>query len=259
MQTMEAALSQPVVSVELEKVEVPEVGLCIAAVDFVSMMCGQTRGNAQACIANMLRNRDKNYVAEILCRKANVPGFHIPTYVVTLTECFDLVQFLPRHRIRNVKRHITSFFNQCHNDSLLLDTIIQLGKRKAEEPSDSSEPGYVYAAYSIGNGMKIGMTCQNDPMARVRALNTCVRNPFQLVDIIRCGNPREVEAFMHRLFAHCSVGDHNRELFDMSLDTLINTFNAVRQAAAVLQCTVDDAIDIKQMQAYFDLPYDVMQ
>eukprot|EP00961_Rhodomonas_salina_P083684 1124307-Rhodomonas_salina.1 len=79
-------------------VTVPGVGECIAAVDFVSMMCGKTRGNSQACIANMLRNKDASDVAEILCRKAEVPGFTTPTYVVTYEECFDLLQYLPRHR-----------------------------------------------------------------------------------------------------------------------------------------------------------------
>eukprot|EP00961_Rhodomonas_salina_P241358 3260859-Rhodomonas_salina.1 len=55
--------------VQVQGVNIEEVGLCIAAVDFVSLACGKTRGDAQACIANILRNKNASEAAEILCRK----------------------------------------------------------------------------------------------------------------------------------------------------------------------------------------------
>eukprot|EP00961_Rhodomonas_salina_P237057 3204228-Rhodomonas_salina.2 len=244
-----------VVTVEPETVEVPGVGQCISAADFVSLMSNKNRRDAQACIRDILKGKGGADAAQILCRKAEVLGFCTPTYVVTYEECFDLLQYLPRHRVKNTRRHITSFFQQTHSNTELRDTIVTLGKRKAAENEDSGDsegPGYVYAAYSPQNGVKIGMTCQNDPMKRIRALNTCVRSPYQLIDLLRCGNPSKIEAFMHQHFARARVGEHNRELFDAHPEAVVYAFAAVRKAADALQAGTDDPIDPEQVKTYLN-------
>eukprot|EP00961_Rhodomonas_salina_P193377 2610529-Rhodomonas_salina.1 len=112
----------------LTKVTVPGVGECVTAVDFVAMVCGMKRQEAQYCIRNMVKSKSASDVAKILCRKVDVPGFWNPTYVITYDECFDLLQYMPRHRVKNIRKHITSFFNASHNDEELRDTIVELGK-----------------------------------------------------------------------------------------------------------------------------------
>jgi hypothetical protein len=52
----------------------------------------------------------------------------------------------------------------------------ELGKRKREDGGAHETPGYVYAAYSHGNGTKIGMTCQMNPLRRIRQLNIAIRH-----------------------------------------------------------------------------------
>eukprot|EP00961_Rhodomonas_salina_P283536 3832103-Rhodomonas_salina.2 len=205
-------------------------------------------------MADLRKSKASAEIAEILCRKAKVPGFWEPTYVITYDECFDLLSFLPRHRVKAGRKHVIAFFKDNNTQEQLQDTITGLGKRKAAEQPEADEgPGYVYAAYSQGNGMKIGMTSRNDPMQRIRALNTCVRYPFQLVDLIRCGNPRDVEKLLHGVFASSSVGEHNREMFDISSTSVINTFNHVRQAAEALQASPEDSIDATKLQEHLSL------
>eukprot|EP00961_Rhodomonas_salina_P221699 2997650-Rhodomonas_salina.1 len=97
-----------------------------------------------------------------------------------------------------------------HSDGEMKQHISELGKRKFE---DLEGPGYVYAAFSIGNGIKIRMTCRTNPIKRIRALNTGVKYPYQVVDMIRCGNPREIERFLHNKFRKCHAAEHKNELF----------------------------------------------
>eukprot|EP00961_Rhodomonas_salina_P044082 591746-Rhodomonas_salina.1 len=56
--------------VQVQTIEVDQVGLCTPAVDFVSLVCGKTRSDSQACIANILKSKDGSEAAQILCRKA---------------------------------------------------------------------------------------------------------------------------------------------------------------------------------------------
>eukprot|EP00961_Rhodomonas_salina_P041613 560199-Rhodomonas_salina.1 len=240
---------------KVKVMDIDGVGPCITAIDFVSATCGKNRRDARNTITGMTTGNLANEVAEILCRKVDVPGFIAPTYVISYEECFDLVRFLPRTRVRDMNKHIASVFNKAHTNGELKDIITGvLNRNQGNTPEDTQRaqgPGYVYAAYSEGNGMKIGMTCNNNPMARIRSLNVCVKNPFIAVDLLRCGNPDEVERFLHEFYARLSVGDHNREMFDISAyDTRI-TFNVVRQAAMTLQATPEDNIDILQLKAHF--------
>eukprot|EP00961_Rhodomonas_salina_P083685 1124308-Rhodomonas_salina.1 len=87
-------------------VTVPGVGECIAAVDFIAVACCHTRKRAQQCVGDIMKSKSALDVAEILCRKTEVPGFWSPTYVITYDECFDLLQYLPRHRVKNIRKHI---------------------------------------------------------------------------------------------------------------------------------------------------------
>eukprot|EP00961_Rhodomonas_salina_P148026 1992994-Rhodomonas_salina.1 len=100
-----------------------------------------------------------------------------------------------------------------------------------------NRPGFVYAAYSEGNGCKVGKTCQRDPMLRVVQFNTCVKNPYALVEAIHCSNPSELEKFMHKQLKGYKVGTHNRELFDVDVGTANALFNKVRDAMHIMGLT----------------------
>eukprot|EP00961_Rhodomonas_salina_P041614 560199-Rhodomonas_salina.2 len=97
-------------SEKAHSVLVEGVGLCISAVDFVSVVCNKSRKDAHNTIASILKNKDANEVARLLCRKVDVKGFLTPTYVVTYYECFDLLEFLPRKRVRGVRKYIDKQF-----------------------------------------------------------------------------------------------------------------------------------------------------
>eukprot|EP00961_Rhodomonas_salina_P297070 3936913-Rhodomonas_salina.1 len=76
---------------QVQLINVEQVGLCIPAVDFVSLACDKNCRDAQACIRDALKSKDASEVAQILCRKADVPGFSTPTYVITYEECIELL------------------------------------------------------------------------------------------------------------------------------------------------------------------------
>lgn len=95
-------------SVQVESVQVEGVGTCIAAVDFVSGVCNKSRRDAQNTVTGILNSKNNEDAKKILCRKATVPGFQQPTYVVTYDECLDLIYFLPRQRVQ----HMLDFINK---------------------------------------------------------------------------------------------------------------------------------------------------
>jgi hypothetical protein len=89
--------------VQVESVEIDGVGTCIAAADFVSGACKSTRREAQQTIMNLLNSKNSGEEAnEILCRKAVVPGFQQPTWVINYDECLELVYLLPLQRVKHV-------------------------------------------------------------------------------------------------------------------------------------------------------------
>jgi hypothetical protein len=135
--------------------------------------------------------------------------------------------------------------------SELRGMIAEVGKRKRENGCTSDPPGYVYAAYSFGNGTKIGMTCQMNPMKRIRQLNTAVKHPYSLIDFIRCGNPSELEKFMHKQVAHLGVGEHNHELFNMYPNDASTLFQKVQQHIDKMEYSEDDRIDISKLENAF--------
>eukprot|EP00961_Rhodomonas_salina_P096582 1299190-Rhodomonas_salina.1 len=235
----------------LQNIHVPGVGRCIVAIEFIAMVSGKSTKQAQGMIHDISKGTHAADICGILCRKFVVPGFTEPNYVITYEEAFELINFMPRKHVKHIQRQLSSFFCQNQTEEDLDDTIVKLGKRKESEAT--SQSGYVYAAYSHGNGLKIGMTCKDDPMLRVRSLNTGVRDSFKLIDSIRCGNPSDLEHFMHCRFKNLHVeGNHNQELFHATPEMAIDTFNVVRKAAVVLQTNPDDPIDIKRLKGYFN-------
>ena len=111
-----------------------------------------------------------------------------------------------------------------------------------EQPKTHKRPrsGFVYAAYSDSNGLKLGMTCQQSPMKRIRSLNTAVSRPYTLVDSVRCGNPAELERFVHRMLQPWRVGSHNRELFSLNPRAASALFDAIRIAMRDAGAADDD-------------------
>eukprot|EP00961_Rhodomonas_salina_P097375 1309807-Rhodomonas_salina.1 len=97
---------------QVQLINIEGVGQCIPAVDFVCMACNKTRQEAQICIRDVLKSKDAANVAEILCRKADVPGFWEPTFVVNYKECIDLLAFLPRRRVLGIIDHINKQFQR---------------------------------------------------------------------------------------------------------------------------------------------------
>ena len=93
-------------------IEIDGVGKCIPAVEFVSFVTKKTRQGSQSTINDLLRGKCASDVAEILCRKAVVPGYMDPTYVITYTECMELMPFLPRHSVKGIMKQINKKYAQ---------------------------------------------------------------------------------------------------------------------------------------------------
>eukprot|EP00961_Rhodomonas_salina_P192328 2595371-Rhodomonas_salina.1 len=111
--------------------------------------------------------------------------------------------------------------------------------------------GFVYAAYSQGNGVKVGMTQQKDPWDRVKSFNAYVRNPYKIIGLIQCGNPFEVEAFMHSRLQRFRVGVHNQELFDVEPSDVQKMFFVARMGIQAMGLNCDDCVHTERLEAYF--------
>eukprot|EP00961_Rhodomonas_salina_P110444 1486256-Rhodomonas_salina.1 len=96
--------------------------------------------------------------------------------------------------------------------------------------------------------MKIGFTCAENPLQRVRALNTGVRHAYQLVEFVRCGNPQELEGFLLSKLDKYRVALHNRELFDLQEYHVITIFNCIRDAVGARGLTDDDCICTRNLK-----------
>ena len=106
--------------------------------------------------------------------------------------------------------------------------------------------GFVYAAYSEGNGTKIGMTMKDDPKKRLRDDNTYVKHPYELLDFIHCDQPTILEGYIHIQLDDYKVGEHNRELFDLPDDLTMTFFHYIKKelnrGQDVSQDMVSDAL-----------------
>eukprot|EP00961_Rhodomonas_salina_P017843 239958-Rhodomonas_salina.1 len=54
---------------QVQGIYVEEIGLCIAAVDFVSITCDKNRRDAHNTVNGILKSKNASEAAEILCRK----------------------------------------------------------------------------------------------------------------------------------------------------------------------------------------------
>lgn len=72
----------------------------------------KSRRDAQATIANLIRGKESEEVQKILCRKVTVPGFQQPTFVLDYDECLDLLSFLPRKGVKQVRQFIDKQFKR---------------------------------------------------------------------------------------------------------------------------------------------------
>ena len=189
----------------LQAVHVRGVGRCFGATRFVQAVTGQDSKHSRGMLHNARRSVGTGRLAQkVLCRKAVIPGEHVPIYVVTAKEAESLLVLIPlKHR---------------HTKTAISST---------KKPSRS---GFVYAAYSRGNGLKVGMTCQRNPWLRVRSLNTATLNPYKLIDFVQCDNPRELERLLLSVLQPWRAGKHNLELFRLSARAGRMLFDAYRAA-----------------------------
>jgi hypothetical protein len=236
---------------QVVKVLVEGVGSCMAAADFISLVCHKTRKEAQCTIKDLLRGTCSKDVKDILCRKASVPGFFEPTWVITDEECFHLSLFLPRNRAKGVYKMISKFFCDNQTEEELGGRIGEVATMQRTEVPKSLV-GFVYAAYSPGNGVKIGRTSLTDPAWRVRSLDGNVASPFQLVDVLHCGNPETVKKFIQGHLQNLRVGEHNEDLFDLEPEQASQIFDAVRHVANIMEdWSVGDEIPLDNLHRYF--------
>eukprot|EP00961_Rhodomonas_salina_P191807 2588265-Rhodomonas_salina.1 len=80
---------------EIHNVEVDGNGICLCAVDIVSVLLGKNRKYAQTYISDLLTKNKKEEAAKVLHRKAAIPSFWEPTYVVNYKEVLQLLRLLP--------------------------------------------------------------------------------------------------------------------------------------------------------------------
>jgi hypothetical protein len=195
----------------LRHVYVEGVGDCFGATRFVQAVTGQDSKHSRGMLHNARRSVDRGELARaVLCRRALLPGEDVPIFVVTAVEAARLLACIPRK----------------HMPPRLHDADTEQPQKTHKRPRS----GFVYAAYSDSNGLKLGMTCQESPMKRVRSLNTAVSRPYALVDSVRCGNPAELERFVHGMLQPWRVGSHNRELFSLDPRAASVLFDAIRVA-----------------------------
>eukprot|EP00961_Rhodomonas_salina_P298474 3938110-Rhodomonas_salina.1 len=233
-------------------VTVPGRGLCVAMVDVYCALTSRSRHKGQGWAYDMQKGLDGDAFKALIGEKVSaVPTYTGATWVLTYDECFELLGWLPRKRVRGFHRFIDQQFARiCDGDKSLYNEIesnkdiggwvafkvaLNENKKRAAAEMETLAPGYVYAAYSEGNGVKIGYTCKSAVMDRVRALNTAVRNAYQLVDFIRCGDPSTLEKFiLHRLDDH-RASTHNKELFNVDVGDVHELFHQVRNGLSFIE------------------------
>jgi hypothetical protein len=163
------------------------------------------------------------------------------TPFVTLEECLLLCNYLPEGVQSAAREQVASALGSREQEERALKK-----QKVVDEVEMKPEPGYVYAAFSDANGFKVGHTCKKDPMQRVRALNIASATPFSLWELIRCGNPEEVEKALHANLEVYSVGTHDEELFDAPFFHVGSLFNKLHSFVEENGLTEDDNIDVEK-------------
>eukprot|EP00961_Rhodomonas_salina_P014321 192420-Rhodomonas_salina.1 len=248
-------------------IDIPGVGVCMAVTD---LFAGYSGKNPKAITEtfNLPHIANKPEVIRLTSRLHQFPGRgqkEVP--IVTQEEALELADHLPKSYSTHLTKHIVEQFNrmasgdqtlheeidnaeQKHDIASTANTVSK--KRKASEPDFEPEhPGFVYAAYSQGNGVKVGMTRKKNPYHRVVAFNTCVKHPYQFTESIYCANPEELERFMHQQLKDHSVGQHNQELFDVDIKTAKKLFSMTREAMDFKEVGDGGYIDTKWLTCYF--------
>eukprot|EP00961_Rhodomonas_salina_P076458 1026703-Rhodomonas_salina.1 len=80
---------------EINSINIEGVGMCLSAVDIVSVLLGKTRHNSREYTGHLLKSSKKEEAAKVLHRKAVVPSFWEPTYVINYKEILHLLRLLP--------------------------------------------------------------------------------------------------------------------------------------------------------------------
>ena len=228
--------------------------LRVPAVDMVAAVEEVTTTKAHAIIESMCRpDRSahvRRMVAKVFTCKAISPGRVHPVWVLDYTQCSRLLASgcLHSEKAEELGDYILEQFILAQPDgySELIARAVEIGRQQILRKQ--AKAGYVYAAYSDSNGLKIGMTCRENPMTRIKALNTAVQTPYVLVDFIRCGNPRELEGFVHSLLQPWRVGNHNRELFTLYPTAGCVLFESIRAEMGMTQSDEDEDADIKVLR-----------
>ncbi len=184
------------------------------------------------------------------CRLAPPGGTH-PVWAVTREQAAVLMRHLSSRNAYKIADDIVQVkdpteFKPEELQQIPSEQFYQNGKRAREDLV-----GYVYAAFSKGNSVKVGMTCQENPMKRIRQLNTAVKHPFHVLDFIRCGNPAALETFLHEHLQVFSVGSHNRELFNVHPDYVTRLFDKIKTVIESHGLSEDDPVDISSLKVSF--------
>ena len=185
-----------------------------SAIDVVAEICGYNAQAASTFITDLRSHEEYGFIiSTIVSRTHQFPGQgQRPTPLINAADIEELRKYLPRKPARGF----------------------------------GASKGFVYAAYSEGNGTKIGMTMKDDPKKRLRDGNTYVKHPYELLDFIHCDQPTILEGYIHIQLDDYKVGEHNRELFDLPEDLTMTFFHYIKKelnrGQDVSQDMVSDAL-----------------
>ena len=172
-----------------------------AAIDVVTEMCpGYTPADARRLLSALSqKKKGGEQVTKLLSRKHQFPGQRQQFIsILTPTETDALRQFLP-------------------------------AKYLLTAGEDTPRCGFVYAAFSTGNGMKIATTMKKDPMLRLKQLDASVRDPFKLVNFVHCEHPNVLNKLIHEELEAYRVGKHNTDLFEVKQEYISALFDSIKQ------------------------------
>ena len=173
-----------------------------AAIDAVVEMCdGYTANDARRLLYKLSEKKEcGEQVKKLLSRKHQFPGERQQMIsILTPTETDALRQFIPE-------------------------------KYLLISGEDNPRCGFVYAAFSDGNGMKIAKTMKKDPRERLKQLDASVRCPFKLVNFIHCEKPDVLMEFIHNELEAYRVGTHNTDLFELKEEYVSTLFDCIKES-----------------------------
>jgi hypothetical protein len=153
------------------------------------------------------------------------PPIDVKSYKEDLEWCITNVKRIRELPARGANNKNANFMEQC-----VLNVMHAQNQRL--ESSQVNPTGWVYAAvcYTVPPVIKIGYTTEEDPYTRVRKLNTGAPKPYIMVDSIAVYQSIRLEQWilkeLHKY--DIKVGDHNRELFVMSVITTSSLFSAIK-------------------------------